>query len=656
MPWLLQASDGDGRVLDCVPVEAVTVDDGTVRMTGRGERFAVATTWTVLDEAGSWSVEADVADDGAPDAPDASVAVAIQVPADRPPDWLIPALFYGENRPAESRAAYPRWVPTRDGDAGGPVDPFASSEWWFRSDRAAIPAVLASGGGLRVALATTERSPAGQTGTGFGPVAGPDGDRWEIRLAFPYREAPIVYDGSPDPLPPDRPTIRWPRGTSVRLAFRVDARPFTHDATTAILRPLHAWLAAEAPLNPWVDAATAADLAAEGLLRWHHRPADAVLIETAAFERGPDVTAPVPGDRAAMHVAWLSGVPTAAALLNHGRRTGNDAAIRSATDVLDNIAGHLAPCGTFWGQWTAGAGWTKGWTPGPDALLARTLGEATLFLARAALTTGHPGWRAAVESNVRYVLGRQRDDGAVPSAWNGRTGDTLSWAGTAGLAWVPALLEASRLLGEATFGEAARRLGRYHAADVEAGFLFGAPEDVDLGPTSEDGYVAVMAYVALAETAKEDGDDATAWIELARRAADWTLTFRYAYNVDWRADSLLSRLDVRSRGADLASPANQHLHTYGLICTGELAALSRLTGDAHYLERAREMFAFARQLIARHDGDFGARRAMAPERIYQTRYDGEKGGIGPLSHAWCLGLLLHAAELAIADPELAIDG
>jgi hypothetical protein len=681
VPWLLRASGADGADLDTVPVGSITREpDGTIRMSGKGRRFGARATWTPIPErATSWwvAVEAWLEPDGPddPDRPvdgvlDASVAVAIQVPADGPPDWLVPGLFYGENRPAASRARYPRWIPEPVEPASehpaSRRDPFASSEWWFRADRAATPAVLASGGGLRVCLATEETSAVGPAGVGFGSIAGPRGDRREIRLSFPYREVPVVYDGSPDPQPADRPTFSWRPGEPVLVRFRVDACPASApatvaggSATTSILRDLHGWLAADAPLRPWVRPEKAAQLAAEGLMRWHHRPADAALIETAAFARRGDGNGVEPGDRPAMHVAWLSGVPAATALLVHASRVGDDQAVAVARGVLDNIAAHLAPCGTFWGQWTSRDGWTKGWTPGPDALHARTLAEATLFLARAARVTGDPSWRAAVASNVSFAVGVQREDGAIPSSWNGRTGEPLAWAGCAGLAWVPALVEASRLLDDPALLESARRLGRHHATDVEAGFLFGAPEDVDLGPTSEDGYVAVMAYVALAEAAIESGmpgaADSADWIGLARKAADWMLSFRYAYNVAFPAGSVLDRHDFRTRGADLASPANQHLHAYGLICTGELPALSRLTGDPHFLERARETYACFRQFIARHDGDFGARRGMAPERYYQTRYDGQKGEIGPLSHAWCLGLLLHASELAVAMPELVAD-
>jgi hypothetical protein len=46
-------------------------------------------------------------------------------------------------------------------------------------------------------------------------------------------------------------------------------------------------------------------------------------------------------------------------------------------------------------------------------------------------------------------------------------------------------------------------------------------------------------------------------------------------------------------------------------------------------------------------------RGMAPERLYQTACFEPKGGIGALSHAWVLGLLLNACEEALDLSELA---
>jgi hypothetical protein len=145
-----------------------------------------------------------------------------------------------------------------------------------------------------------------------------------------------------------------------------------------------------------------------------------------------------------------------------------------------------------------------------------------------------------------------------------------------------------------------------------------------------------MAFVAL-------GD----W-ETARRAADWLLTFRYTYDVDFPQTTLLGRYGYRTRGADQASPANQHLHAYGLVCVPELIRLARATGEERYEASARENLACFRQLIARSDGDFGAWRGMAPERIHQTDCFQAKGMIGTLSHAWSVGVLLYACEEVLA--------
>jgi hypothetical protein len=291
--------------------------------------------------------------------------------------------------------------------------------------------------------------------------------------------------------------------------------------------------------------------------------------------------------------------------------------------VLDHIADNLTPGGTFWSQWTASRGWTTGWHPDHSRLHARTLADATLFMLRAG-----GRWEEAAWSNVAVAVRTQRDDGALPAAHHVETGEAVAWDGTAGIAWIPALVAA----GERAAAVAA---GEYYRQFVETGFLYGAPEDVDLAPTSEDGYAAVMAYVAL-----ED------W-ETARLAADWMLTFRYTYDVAFSPHTILGHYGFRTRGADTASAANPHLHSFGLICLPELVRLAGATGDGHYLARARENVDCFRQFIAREDGDFGARRGMATERYYQTDCFGPKGDLLALSHAWSVGVLLYGCESAL---------
>ena len=516
---------------------------------------------------------------------EAGIRYELELEAADDPRWLVPGVFYGENRPASCTRIYPRFAAETD------VARMESPSWSFRADRCATPAVFSNGRGL----ATSEVSPLGQAGVGLALREG----RPVVWLDFPYREEPLRYDGSETARPPDVRTYRWSPGETVELDVR--------EADPSVLRP------SEPFDDPsWVSVAEAAELAAHSLFHHHYLPDPPRLVETRSFD-GADV-------RDAMHVSWVSGVPYAYALLRHAHRVGNAEYEAAATAVLDHVSQNLTPGGTFWSQWTAERGWSWGWHPDHSRLHARTLADAALFLGRAG-----PRWADAVRSNLDVVLRTQRDDGALPAAHHVRTGDAVSWEGTAGMAWIPALVEAGHV-------EEARAAGDYYA---RFDTWYGAPEDVDLAPTSEDGYAAVMAFVAL-------GD----W-ETARRAADWMLTFRYTYDVAFDPETELGRWSFRTRGADQASPANQHVHSFGLICLPEMIRLARVTGDDWYERTTRENLACFRQFVARHDGDFGARKGMTTERYYQTDVFAPKGGLLPLAHAWTTGVLLYGCEAAL---------
>jgi hypothetical protein len=579
------------------------------------------------------------------------IAAAIRFRVELPaavdaPWWLVPGAFYGENRPTGSLRVYPRFA----ADAADPAG-MISDHWEFRADRAATAAVFGWAGTGGVALVATETTALGMTGLGFGHDA-PTG-RSHVHLTFPFQEAPVSYDGTDLPRPPETTTYIWYPGERVDVEAAVHVLDSDRHGYAAVLRAEHARSAATAPLRPWVTVPEAAALAADGLHRWHYAE-PGVLLETVAFDRGISGQDGLPVDRQAMHVGWISGIPWAYALLAHGRRVDAVDQVEAASNVIDLICANLSPSGTFWGAWRRDRGWSQSWSPVPDALHSRTLAEATQFLVRALelgtdLRASRPAWADAIRSNLDAVVARQRPDGNLGASHHALTGAVLSWSGCAGLAWVGALAEARRW-DDGAYLAAARRAGDHYAPFVLGEFLHGAPEDVDLAPTSEDGYVAVMAYLALYRHTAEPR-----WLDLARRAADWMLTFRYTYNTEFPPGTLLATYGFATRGADNASPANPHLHAYGLICTAELAELSAATGDPHYVERAREALACFRQFIARFDGDFNAYRGMASERYYQTACFQPKGMLLTLSHAWSVGVLLLACEQALGIGSALLD-
>jgi hypothetical protein len=601
--------------------------------------FAIDVEVRPPDQAGGREVRVTVRRTGE-GAVERGVRIGLELPVDdEPPGWLIPGLFYGENRPPACRRVFPRYERGTRDDAR-----MTSEAWAFRADRAATPAAFGWSSGRMAMVAVDETSPIGPAGIGFvGSKA-----RTAVWADVPYREEPIAYRGDERAEPADVRTHRWEPDQIATITVRIAIGYADRHGYASPLRALHARSAGRP--RPWVSARDAAALAADGLLQWHYHPEHRALYETATFERRPDGGPVEPGDRPHMHVGWVSGVPWAAQLLAWGRRIGSAPHVAAGLDVLGHIAGHLSPSGTFWASWTRDGGWGTGWSP-RGTIHANTIGQATLFFLRALATEftrgfSHPDWEAAVRANLDAVAARQRDDGNLGTYHDAQTGAVTEWDGAGALIWIAAFLAAADRFGDAGYRGVADRAGGYYRRFVDDELIYGAPEDVHLAPTSEDGYNAVIAFTALH---RSTGDPA--WLDVARRAADWTLTWRYAYDVAFDPSTILGAHRFSTTGTDQASVVNQHLHHFGLLCGPELVELARLTGDDHYRQRAAETLAAWRQFIARHDGDFGARRGMVTERFYQTECFEAKGSVLPLSHAWTGGVLLFACLAALDEPD-----
>jgi hypothetical protein len=619
----LVGADGAARALDAAPGFSVNIAS---RPVGDGIGWELVLT---IGYGGAEPVEA-------------GIRVAIDLPTDaEPPTWLVPGLFYGENRPAACRRRFPRYERGRDDLAD-----MVSERWSFRVDRSATPAVFGWSGGVMAALAAEEVTELGPSGIGFEGSL----DRTRVWLDLPYREEPIRYAGADQSASAEVRSHAWRPGERRTVRVIVATHPADRHGYVPLLRELHARMAPSTPTEPWVGVAEAAALAADGLLRWHYHPEHRALYETAAFDRALDGTPAADADRPHMHVGWVSGAPWAAQLVAWGRWTGSPAHVEAGIDVLDHIAENLSPSGSFWAEWTLEAGWGSGWSP-QGTIHANTIGQATLFFLRALAAEQRHGqthvtWEAAARANLDALVARQGPDGNLGLLHDAETNEVVEWGGAGGLIWIAALLLGADRYGEPDYHAAAIRAGEFYRRFVEDELIYGAPEDVHLAPTSEDGANAVIAYAALHAAT---GD--AAWLDVARRAADWLLTFRYAYDVAFAPDTLLGQYDFRTRGADQASVANQHLHHFGLLCQPELVAISLATGDDHYRDRAVEALTAWRQFVARGDGDFNARRGMVSERYHQTDWARPKGSLLPMSHAWTLGVLLFACLDALERPD-----
>lgn len=635
---LLTASDRDG-VQEIVPMSGITETKEGFHLLGNSEKFEVSAKWQRKDDVCSYyEVHLDVHYTG-----DAEAAYNLQfgcvLEGAGKPDWMIPGAFYKENRFEKNLRPYPRY----DFNGGDP-EKMVSDYWSFRADRAALPAVFAWNDGVCGALCTDEMSPMGLSGLGFrGNSSGT-----EIWLNFPYREEPVTFIGSAVPAPADLHLYTMKPGEKVELHFYVYAGAPDAHSYNPFVRQMYAIHRQEHGLNPWMGLEQAAELTAHGLYQWHYDKENDILRETAAFDREFNNNVKGMGDRPHMHVSWVSGVPYAYALLTYGRKQGIPSYTDAGIAVLNKIATGLAPSGTFWASWELGRGWTAGWNPKRTWLQARTVSEATLFLVRALAFereagNNHPDWEHAVLSNLQYAAEHQRSDGNFGSYYDCETGEVQEWDGAGGMLWIAALLEGAAYFDEETFAASAVRAGSYYERFIRDEYIYGAPEDVHLTPTSEDAYNAVVSYVLLYER-----DRQPLWLELASSAADWMMTFRWTYNLQFPKHSLLAQYDYCSRGADQASTSNQHLHNYGLFAVPEMLRLWTYTGDDYYLDRTRDHMACFLQFIAREDGDFNAYKGMVTERFYNTNCFQPKGMMLTLSHSWCIGLILYAAQASLS--------
>ena len=572
--------------------------------------------------------------------------VCFQVADKGIPRWMIPAMFYKHNRPENCVRRYPRYSPNEN-----KPEEFVSSYWAFRSDRSSCPAVFCWTDNYTSCLAT----PALFAQNDLSGVAfrGDDSGTF-IMLDFPYVEEPVKYSFfREDGIAPEKTYTAVLQNGSTEFSFStfVDERDL--HAYDGLIRDLYD--ESEDETNPWLTKLDAEDLLAYGLHRWHYDPEHKVLYETCAFDKyfgkGEGQV-----DRPHMHVAWVSGAPYAYALWRHGQEFGKQDQVDAGLSVLDKIADEgISPCGLFWPEWTLESGWGTGWNPNPEWIQARTVSECTWFYLKAldfgkGLGTSHPNWESAVRSNLETALKVQRQDGNFGSYYNVKTRVVEEWDGAGGLMWIPALLAGAKYLGEGKYQDAAVKAGEYYARFVEDEYIYGAPEDVHLTPTSEDGYNAVIAYVHLYEATNDKR-----WLELAQSAADWTATFRWIYNTKFPEASLLGEYDFRTLGGDIASPSNNHLHNYGLICHPELLRLWQYTGDTYYLSRAADHLACFHQFIARQDGDFNARMGMITEQWFHTDWTHAKGSMLQLAHAWCAGLILYADSYTREFGEIIID-
>jgi hypothetical protein len=305
-------------------------------------------------------------------------------------------------------------------------------------------------------------------------------------------------------------------------------------------------------------------------------------------------------------LGWVGGLISTYPLLTDGTEDSREKVRRT----FDFWTASQTDSGLFWpchsGEHFHGDGFDQ--AHAENWFLMRRAGDALYF----ALKQFDAMKRLGVPVDARWEESARRLADRLSAIWDRygeygqfadvKTGElVVGNSASAGIAPAGMALAAS-YFGQPRYLEVASASARMlHERFVRKGYTTGGPGEAAQCPDSESADGIVESMVTLYEVT---GDPA--WLPLAREAADHAGTWRVSYDFEFPPESLFGRLGMRTTGAVYANVQNKHGAPGS--CTLSNVALFKLwraTGDALYLELARETAHNLTQYLSRADRPVG---------------------------------------------------
>lgn len=634
------------------------------------------------------------------------IELAIPIPNDFRHPWImIPAYLYGESKTPESETKHQKNYPVWDPSLDTPTD--MTSSWWITpADRTASPLVYLHENDTCFAVAAephfetkgevSSEDSEPQIGIGFGTLK----DDATIKVTVPACEEPFTHNNTLNNGPTIRQVTMEPNSSVSGRIMIFDFKGDRH-SYQRILEYYYREMSVDNPPASLPELNSLVDDAIYGIVNVHYHPQGNYFAYSRTYDPLPEQIANARGCSLEWHqmmIGFVNGFVICHALLKGaelldgvGAETLVDCPVLTpsqpklharelALRVAEKICmGGISPSGLFWADWMPERivtdninihnplyedrnPWGSGWLQQKTWVHSRTIADACDHLAGMILLESADNsksdhvkmWTNALKKNIDTVLDLQLGNGSYGQYYDAVDKKVVKDDGCGGLLWIPALIKSIEIFSDnpeltGRIEKSLHRAADAYAGYVEEEYIWGAPEDNN-SPTSEDGLNAVMAYCDLYEFFNEPH-----YLELAKIAADWMLTFRKTYNQRLPENTLMGKYGLRSMGGDFASVANSHLHVFEALCTRHLGNLSRWIGNEYYQKRAYEHWTFVCQYLSRCDGMFNGFRGAMAEQFYWTdwgswgdwqppAYHHQKGNLGAVSTIWCIAVILLAAS------------
>ena len=218
-------------------------------------------------------------------------------------------------------------------------------------------------------------------------------------------------------------------------------------------------------------------------------------------------------------------------------------------------------------------------------------------------------WLETVLKVLDTVILLQREDGNYGYTYSNREKKVLDWDGFAGCWFLPCMVYAWKLTGEARYLESAERAERFYAGYVHALNCYSTPMDT-WKAVDEEGNLAFVRGVRLLHelTGKEE------YLDALKEGACYEYLWRYGYAA--RPENPPVKEGWNSCGGSVTSISNPHIHPMGVIIDTDLRYLARVTGEEYHKRRADDGTAWLMQCLELYPEKSGyGRYGMISERF-----------------------------------------
>lgn len=213
--------------------------------------------------------------------------------------------------------------------------------------------------------------------------------------------------------------------------------------------------------------------------------------------------------------------------------------------------------------------------------------------------TEHPEWIQWCKDFADWVIKLQREDGSFPRSFLINSAEIVETSGTTSYNVVPLFVMLSQDLKERKYFDSAVRAADYvwESFGKRGVFIGGAIDNPNI-TDKEAGLLSLEAFLFLYEETKDPR-----WLERARVAADFAISWTWVWNVpmlvDVKDDTLMWKRGIPTVGVQgITAAVAGHVDQFLDMSVPAYAKLYRFTGDKQYLEYARILLHNTKGMVA----------------------------------------------------------